>query len=399
LNPALTTGLLKSVNSNEINALTPSNGALEGLSDELFASEFSTAMEDFLSANGKLKPLDLASLKGLDSQQLTELLEQNGIKLPPELLSEAIDLKQLPLNILPLEASSSIDDLNVVGHPDASALLKTNLINDDVLQDGQLEEGLLKEGLLNRQANKHGLFNKGVSADAIQQSVLKKEAGLPHILSKSDIDLSQYMKSLSKNDIDVSSELLTQPVSQEINTTKLVDQLASIDKPINAINSINNNPVQTYSNNEPSGMMLRRIEVPVQQAGWGEAVGNRLMMMVNDKMQSAHIHLNPPELGPIEVRVNVNQDQASVHFVSSNTAVRDAIEDAFPRLKEMFMQNGLSLTDANVSQQSPQQGNRYSSDQNGSATVVNNEPSEISDAQTENTQENSVDIGLIDHYV
>ena len=395
MNPALTIGLLKPGNSNEINAISSPNGTFDGMSDELFASEFSTAMEGILSADGKLDPLHLASLKGFDSQQLTELAEQSGIQLPPQLLSESIELKQqLPLNVLAHEANDSTEDINLFGNPNASALLKTNLINDDLL-----EEGLLKEGLSNNQANKPGSFTGRVTTDSTQQYMLKKEPGLSHVLSDTDIDLSHFMKGLSKNDVDVSSELLTQAGRQEIIATKLVDHLASIDKPINAINAISNQSMQTYSNHEQSGMMLRRIEVPVHQAGWGEAVGNRLMMMVNDKMQSAHIHLNPPELGPIEVRINVNQDQASVQFISSHTAVRDAIEDAFPRLKEMFMQNGLSLTDANVSQQSSQQGNPYSSDQNDSLTAFNKESLEISDVQTENTHEKTVELGLIDHYV
>jgi len=389
LNPALTIGLLKSVNSNEINALSPSNGTFDGMPDERFASEFSAAIQDILSTDGKFKPLDLASLKGLDSQQLTELLEQNGIQLPPELLSGSIELKQLPLNILALEANASIENINVIGNPDTRALLKTNLINDDLLEDG----------LLNNRSSKPDLFDRGLVTDAIKQSMVKKEPGLSHVLSDTDLDPSQFIKGLIKNDVDVSSEIFPQIGKQEINATNLVEHLASIDKPLNTINPVSNNSVQTYSNNEQSGMLLRRIEVPVHQAGWGEAVGNRLMMMVNDKMQSAHIHLNPPELGPIEVRVNVNQDQANVHFVSNHAAVRDAIEDAFPRLKEMFMQNGLSLSGANVSQQSSQQGNPYSSEQDGSLTVFNNDSSEISEVQTENTYENTVDIGLIDHYV
>lgn len=222
---------------------------------------------------------------------------------------------------------------------------------------------------------------------------------MAQVLSDSDLDLSQYMKTLGKNPVEVNSELITQAGVQEINTTKLVDQLASIDKPINAINAVSSQPVQSTANNQQSGVMLNRIEVPVQQAGWGEAVGNRLMMMVSDKMQSARIHLNPAELGPIEVRVTVNQDQASVHFVSSNTAVRDAIEDAFPRLKEMFMQNGISLTDANVSQQSSQQGNPYSKEQHDLATVSNNDTVEIANSEIEDPHTEAVEIGLIDHYV
>ena len=48
-------------------------------------------------------------------------------------------------------------------------------------------------------------------------------------------------------------------------------------------------------------------------------------------------------------------DQASVHFTSPHGAVRDAIDTAMPRLREMLEHSGLNLADVNVSSQSPGQ--------------------------------------------
>jgi len=371
LNPALATSVLKSGNSIENNALSSPGGVSDELSNELFSGEFSTAMEDILATDGKLKPLDVATLKQLEIQQLTELEELSGVPLPSQLLSEAIGLQEKqPLfsdNII-LQAGDSIEEVNLLGNPDAITLLKANMIDSDFSENNLFN---------NQTAKSASLIGKEVT-DVIQQLSLKKESGLSQI--SSDIDFSQYVKELITKDTDISKDFLIQTNRQEINTTKLIDQLASIDKPIN---SAANPALKTYSNMDTSAAMLNRIEVPVTQAGWGEAVGNRLMMMINGKMQSANIHLNPAELGPIEIRINVKQEQASVHFVSNNSVVREAIQDAFPRLKEMFMQNGLSLTDANVSQQSSQQGSPYSGEQNNTATVFNKESLETTDVQIE----------------
>jgi flagellar hook-length control protein FliK len=390
LNPALATSLLKSGNSIENNALPSPDGVSNELSNELFAGEFSTAMEDILAADGKLKPLDVATLKQLEIQQITELEELSGVQLPPQLLSEAIELQEKqPLfsDSIILQAADSIEEVNLLGHPDAITLLKANMIDGDSSENN----------LFNNQTAKSASLIGRELTDVIQQLPLKKESGLSQI--SSDIDFAQYAKELVTKDTDISKELLIQTNRQEINTTKLLEQFTSIDKPINLINSAANPALKTYSNLDPSIAMLNRIEVPVTQTGWGEAVGNRLMMMINGKMQSANIHLNPAELGPIEIRINVNQEQASVHFVSNNSIVREAIEDAFPRLKEMFTQNGLSLANANVSQQSSQQGSPYSGEQNNTATVFNKESLETADVQINNTNENIIDIGLIDHYV
>jgi flagellar hook-length control protein FliK len=389
LNPALSTSLFKSGNSIENNALSLSGGVSDELSNELFADKFSATMDNILSADGKLKPLNIAALKEFGIQQLTELEELGSVQLPPQLLSEAIELQEkqaLLSNSIILQADDSIEEVNLLSNPNVITLLKANMIDDDFSEDNLFN---------NQTAKSASLIGREVT-DIVQQLPLKREPNLAQI--SSNIDFSQYVKELITKDADISDELLIQTNRQEINTTKLVDQLASIDKSINTINPVVNHSLKSYSNLETSGLMLNRIEVPVTQAGWGEAIGNRLMMMVNGKIQSANIHLNPAELGPIEIRVKINQEQASVHFVSNNPVVRETIEDAFPRLKEMFMQNGLSLSDANVSQQSAQQGNPYSGKQNNTA-ALNKETLETADIQIESKNENMIGIGLIDHYV
>lgn len=94
---------------------------------------------------------------------------------------------------------------------------------------------------------------------------------------------------------------------------------------------------------------------PVQQKGWDQAMGQRVVWMVRNNMQEAQIQLNPRELGPISVRVSVNNDQASVHFIAQHASTREALDAAIPRLREMLAESGLNLAQSDVSQQSPQQ--------------------------------------------
>jgi flagellar hook-length control protein FliK len=68
----------------------------------------------------------------------------------------------------------------------------------------------------------------------------------------------------------------------------------------------------------------------------------------------AEIKLRPPSLGAMEVRVVMEADKAHVHFASPNSAVRDLLEAALPRLREALAQDGLALGDASVSDQPPQ---------------------------------------------
>ena len=96
--------------------------------------------------------------------------------------------------------------------------------------------------------------------------------------------------------------------------------------------------------------------VAMHQAGWSEAVVDRVMWLSSQNLKSAEIQLDPADLGRLEVRVNLSQDQAQVTFASPNAGVRDALEGQMHRLRELFAQQGMNLADANVSDQSLNRG-------------------------------------------
>lgn len=88
------------------------------------------------------------------------------------------------------------------------------------------------------------------------------------------------------------------------------------------------------------------------QKNWERALGHQLNWMVNNRLQEVEIKVDPPNLGPLEVRVSLHQNQTSVTFFSHEAAVREAIENALPRLRDMLDGQGISLNQAQVSDQS-----------------------------------------------
>lgn len=108
----------------------------------------------------------------------------------------------------------------------------------------------------------------------------------------------------------------------------------------------------------PQGAVLRplTLEVPVAQPNWNEAVGNRVLWMVNQNVQGAELKLNPPQLGPLEVRISMDGDRAHVQFVTHHPATREALDAAIPRLREMLAGNGVDLGNVDVSQRQAQGG-------------------------------------------
>lgn len=99
----------------------------------------------------------------------------------------------------------------------------------------------------------------------------------------------------------------------------------------------------------------RPVHVPVGTERWADEIGSRMTMMVEQGKHTASLRLSPEHLGPLEVRITVDGDKASVQFGASHVDTRNAIENALPRLREMFASQGLSLADANVSREPPRQ--------------------------------------------
>lgn len=78
-------------------------------------------------------------------------------------------------------------------------------------------------------------------------------------------------------------------------------------------------------------------------------LNEQVLMMAGQGVHKAHISLNPHELGPLEIRLSVIEDEVSVQLISGNPAVRESIEQAMPRLRELFGEAGLKLGQHDVS--------------------------------------------------
>lgn len=99
-----------------------------------------------------------------------------------------------------------------------------------------------------------------------------------------------------------------------------------------------------------------RLAPAVGSAAWSQALGDRIVWMAGAAQQTATLTLNPPNLGPLQVVLNISNDQAVASFFAAQPEVRQALESAFPRLKEMLGESGIQLEQATVSADtSPQQ--------------------------------------------
>ena len=130
---------------------------------------------------------------------------------------------------------------------------------------------------------------------------------------------------------------------------------------------------QTFTRGEGGReAMLRQytttVETPVQQQKqWSEQVAGKIAWIAGRSIQSADIQLNPPDMGPIDVRVSVQNDQAQVTVNAQNAQVREMLEANSSRLRDMLEQEGLSLADFDVSDDAPDGGGEDTADETTAA--------------------------------
>jgi hypothetical protein len=105
------------------------------------------------------------------------------------------------------------------------------------------------------------------------------------------------------------------------------------------------------------------LNTPVGQPGWDKAVGERIQWMVNQNVQQAEIKLTPPNLGPMEIKISLQNDQTSVTFIATQAPTREALEASIPRLREMFGEINLNLANVDVGHRQASESGREGAEQ------------------------------------
>lgn len=106
--------------------------------------------------------------------------------------------------------------------------------------------------------------------------------------------------------------------------------------------------------------------VPLGQAGWGDAMVEKIQWMSSQNLRSVEIRLDPAELGPMEIHIQTRGQEHQVQFVSQNPSVREALEAQMFRLRESFSQQGMDLVNVSVGDSSV--GQQAGQDSQGRST-------------------------------
>ena len=203
--------------------------------------------------------------------------------------------------------------------------LKTNIIagiNEFQQQVAQgREPGIDIAALVSNAANEAGLSQSNTQA----------------MMANIDVQVGQFMQLVNQSQQSAQNVFQSQLVQTDTQlvennqaraeSSKVQQQLDGFDKAVNI--------------HKPEGQ---------------QQLNEKIRWMVNARNSMAEIRLDPPELGSMQVRVNVSGDAASVSFVVQSQQAKDALAESMPRLREMLSEQGIELGDAHVQKDNSSNG-------------------------------------------
>ncbi|MGB0206058.1 MAG: flagellar hook-length control protein FliK [Neptuniibacter sp.] len=153
--------------------------------------------------------------------------------------------------------------------------------------------------------------------------------------------------------LEASQKLMTKAAAgaEKLGDSPFAQRLESATSSTNAVPQSVSQPTQVQKAVAEANNLMMPQNVKLNTPAWSNALAERAVMVAAQSTNVAQIQLDPPELGSLNIRVQINQDQVSLNFTSPHAHVRDAVEQSLPRLREMFAEQGLALTDSSVSDQ------------------------------------------------
>ena len=110
---------------------------------------------------------------------------------------------------------------------------------------------------------------------------------------------------------------------------------------------------------DPAPTPTLKVSQPVDTPEFAQGLADGVSMMVGSNLTSAKLQVNPAQLGPIDVRITVQGDQAQISLTAHSAVTRDALESSSSKLREMLGAQGFAQVNVDISQRSFQERSTY----------------------------------------
>ena len=272
-------------------------------------------------SRGETNSANAANAAGVSAQSSTNVQSavidqsQQATEIPSDLLTAISELSPQSAQ----KATEAFAERMVATMPSGQQqqAVKANIIAGINEFQQQVEQGI-----------EPGIDLSGIVADAAKDAAVSTEM-VASMTAKVDSQASQFLNLMSQTQASAQHAILglvaqTDTVMQEnsqlrAEASKTQQQFEGFDKAVN-----------------------------IHKSEGQQQLNEKIRWMVNARNTMAEIRLDPPELGSMQVRVNVAGDAASVSFVVQSQQAKDALAEAMPKLRDMLSEQGIELGDAEV---------------------------------------------------
>ncbi len=107
--------------------------------------------------------------------------------------------------------------------------------------------------------------------------------------------------------------------------------------------------VSTPSTVQPTFAAAPVVSAQLGSNEWQQTVSQHITLFTRQGQQSAELRLHPEDLGLVQITLKLDDNQAQLQMVSGHSHVRAALEAALPVLRTQLAENGIELTQSNIS--------------------------------------------------
>ena len=132
--------------------------------------------------------------------------------------------------------------------------------------------------------------------------------------------------------------------------TALPDRKAATtsDTPMPSLSGVPSLVSSNGASVSPPASATAQPAAPLGSDAWQDDLGRQVLAMVQRGDQQVDMQLNPADLGPLSISLNVGESGIQAQFQSAHASVRSAVEQALPQLQSALASQGLTLGEASV---------------------------------------------------
>lgn len=310
--------------------------------------------------------IDMTELSALESNagKTTDVTDAGSDELTQALqMSEQATVQTSPSAPIDTITASTLAGMSTVaGQTDNNARLATgDTINGDGSVNSEGVDGAGKAGLAT------GFGDAGMTKNTPFGQPNNMAAGISSAATESNDSAREQLSTTSAEPIE---QLDFAQIMESARKPELSDQTTR---------TLAKAPILTDAEQQ---VLEKRVHLNNNLAS--SELNEKIAIMAGKELQTATIRLDPAELGSMNIKLVVQNDQINVTIQAQNNQSRDLLEQQMPRLREMLQQQGMTLGDTQVQADSGQQqsGFQQARQENGQKNS-NNQANHAIDSQSE----------------